>query len=217
VVVDLGTGADALKIRGSKAADAYVFGSTGITINADNNKDVTVANVESFVVSLSDGNDSFSAAGSAATGNAAFATAVTVYGGAGNDTLRGGAGDDVYFGGDGNDVFQTGGADDGDDEMNGGAGSDTADYSTRSAALTVTMDGMADDGEGAELDNVMDDVEVLKGGSGNDTLTGTDGAQTISGGAGDDVIAGGADADVLNGDAGDDTFDEEDADTGADV
>ncbi len=219
VTVDLNTGADALKIRGSKAADAYVFGSTGITINTDANKDITVTAVESFVVSLSDGADTFSGAGSAATGGAPFATAVTVYGGAGNDVLRGGNGNDTLFGGDNNDTFQTGlsAAADGDDDMNGGAGTDTVDYSTRSANLTVTMDGMADDGEGAEADNVELDVEVLKGGSGNDTLTGDVGPQTISGGAGNDTLTGGAGVDVLNGDADDDTFDEVDLPSGADV
>jgi Ca2+-binding RTX toxin-like protein len=218
IVIDLAGGtADAVKIRGSKAVDAYVFGSTGIAINADANKDVTVANTEVFVASLSDGNDTFSAAGNAATGNAAFAADVTVYGGDGNDTLRGGAGDDILNGGNGNDIFTMGAAADGADTFNGGAGSDTVDYSTRSAALTITMDDMADDGESTEADDVASDNEVVKGGSAADSITGTTGAQTLFGGGGDDTLDGGAGNDILNGDAGNDTFDEGTASNGSDV
>ena len=218
VVVDLATGsADAVKIRGSKAADAYVFGTTGIAINADANKDVTVANVDAFTVSLSDGNDTFSAAGNAATGAAAFAADVTVYGGDGNDTLRGGDGDDTLNGGEGADIFTSANTLDGADTYNGGNGSDTMDYSLRTAALTVDLDGSADDGEATETDDVKADVEVLKGGTAGDTLTGTTGAQTISGGAGDDTIDGGLGDDVLNGDAGNDVFAEGAATSGADV
>jgi Ca2+-binding RTX toxin-like protein len=218
VVIDMGTGTgDAVKIRGSKAVDAYVFGATGIAINADANKDVTVANAEVFVVSLSDGNDTFSAAGNAATGNAAFTSDVTVFGGDGNDTLRGGDGDDTLNGGAGADVFTTGSATDGADVFNGGAGADTVDYSTRTADLTVDLDGMADDGEAMETDNVAADVETVKGGSGNDTLTGTAGTQTLFGGAGNDTLDGGAGDDVLNGDAGNDTFSEGSSPSGSDV
>jgi hypothetical protein len=220
VDLDAGTG-DALKIRGTKTADTFTFGTVagvnGISINTDAFKDIAVAGVETFVVTLSDGDDVFSGAGNAAAGAGAFATAVTVYGGAGNDTMRGGDGNDTLNGGDGNDTFTTGTAADGDDILVGGANTDTADYSTRTAALTITLDGTGNDGEGAEADNVGTDIEVLKGGTGNDTLTGGTGNETISGGAGDDTIAGGAGNDTLNGDAGDDTFDEGSATNGADV
>ncbi|MGN6109715.1 MAG: calcium-binding protein [Kofleriaceae bacterium] len=214
--VDLGGGTDALKIRGSKLADSYVFGATGITFNSDSFKDIAYANVEEFVVTMSDGNDTFSGAGSAATG-AAFPTSVIVYGGAGNDTLRGGAGNDVLHGGDGDDVFTTGATADGDDVLNGNAGTDTADYSTRTAALTITIDAVADDGESGEADRVSTDIEVVKGGSGNDTITGSAGPDTLYGGPGDDTLIGGRGNDVLYGDAGNDVFDEGPATSGADV
>ena len=215
--VDLGAGTDALKIRGGKTADTFVFGSTGIAYNADAFKDIAVANVETFVVSMSDGNDAFSGAGNTATGGAAFATAVTVYGGAGNDTLRGGAGDDTLDGGDDNDTFTTGTGPDGADTLVGGAGTDTADYSTRTAALTITIDATANDGETGETDKVSTDIEVVKGGSGNDTITGSAAADTIYGGAGNDTITGGLGNDTLYGDAGNDTFDEGSATSGADT
>ena len=207
VDVDLGGGTDSLKIRGSKAADTYVFGASGILVNGDTYKDIVVANVETFVVSLSDGDDSFSGAGNATAG-AAFATAVTVYGGDGNDTLRGGTGNDTLDGGAGNDTFTTGSAIDGDDAMIGGAGTDIADYSARTNALTLSIDGTANDGEGAEADNIGTDIETVKGGAGADTITGSGNADTLYGGAGDDTITGGLGNDTLYGDAGNDTFDE---------
>jgi Ca2+-binding RTX toxin-like protein len=214
--VDLGGGTDALKFRGTKTADSWVFGASGILVNADTNKDITYANIETFVVSLTDGDDVFSAAGNATAG-AAFPTAITVYGGAGNDTLRGGAGNDTLDGGDGNDTFTTGAAADGDDTLVGGAGSDTADYGTRTAALTLTNDGVTASGEGAEADIIGADIETMKGGAGNDTITGGAGNDTIYGGAGDDIITGGAGSDTLYGDAGNDTFLEGTAANGGDT
>ena len=214
--VDLLGGTDAFKMRGTKAADTWVFGSTGIAVNADTFKDITVAGAESFTVSLTDGDDSFSGQGNAATGGAAFATAVTVYGGAGKDTLKGGAGNDTLDGGDGDDTFVAAAAD-GDDTLVGGAGADTADYSARTAALALTNDGATSSGEGAEADIIGADIETMKGGAGNDTITGGAGADTIYGGAGDDTIVGGLGNDTLYGDAGNDTFDEGAATSGSDV
>jgi len=214
--VDLGGGTDALKFRGGKTADAFVFGASGITFNGDTFKDVAVANVETYVVTMSDGADTFSGAGSTPTGTA-FTSAVTVYGGAGADTLRGGAGADTLYGGDDADTFTTGATADGGDVMVGGAGADTADYSARTAALTITVDGMADDGGASEGDDVQADIETVKGGTGNDTITGSTGNDTIYGGAGDDTITGNDGDDVLYGDAGNDTFDEEDGDSGSDT
>ena len=218
ITVDLGAGTDALKIRGTKAVDTVTFGASGIVVNGDATKDITAANVETFAVTLSDGNDVFSAAGSVATG-AAFATAVTVYGGIGNDTLRGGDGDDTLDGGDGVDTFQTGTADDGAETYVGGAGSDVVDYSTRTAALTVTMDGTTtgNDGETGEADKISDDVETVKGGSGADSFTGNASANIFYGGAGSDTLIGAAGVDQLFGEAGDDTFDEEAAANGGDT
>jgi Ca2+-binding RTX toxin-like protein len=225
VDVDLGGGTgDSLKFRGTKTADAYVFGSAGITINTDTIKDITFAGVENFVLTLTDGDDSFSGAGSAVTGGStAFTAAITVYGGAGNDTLRGGDGADTINGGLGNDTFTTGAVADGGDTLNGGGGNDTADYSTRTAAVKLINDGNASSGAnvtavlGDEGDKIGTDVLILKGGMGGDTLTGGAGADTISGGPGDDTIAGAGGTDILNGDAGNDTFDEGSGSNGGDV
>ena len=51
-----------------------LIGTTGISINTDAFVDITAAHVETFVVSLDDGDDTLSGAGNATTG-AAFPTA----------------------------------------------------------------------------------------------------------------------------------------------
>ncbi|MFO0554638.1 MAG: hypothetical protein U0271_40045 [Polyangiaceae bacterium] len=149
-------------------------------------------------------------------------------GGAGNDLLSGGPGNatcasdaDTLNGGDGNDTFDMGVEKECGDVLNGGAGTDVADYQGRSVALTITIDTNANDGESGENDKVFTDVEVVLGGSGDDTITGSTaadtlhgglGADTLNGGTGDDTLIGGDGNDVMNGDAGDDTFLESSAD-----
>jgi Ca2+-binding RTX toxin-like protein len=154
----------------------------------------------------------------------------TLNGGAGNDTLSGGADDDTLNGGAGNDTLNgddqndTLSGDDGDDvlrggaggdTMNGGAGADTADYADRGNPLTITLDGQPGDGEAGENDNVQADVEVVNGGGGADTITGSEadnvlngnaGNDTLNGAGGNDTLTGGEGDDVLNGGAGADTL-----------
>jgi hypothetical protein len=108
-------------------------------------------------------------------------------GGAGDDSLSAGAGPDAYVGGDGEDAV--------------------TDYSGRTFAVTVTLDGVADDGSAAEGDNVGADVEDVTGGSAADTLTGNAADNELAGGAGDDTINGGDGNDGLSGGAGRDTID----------
>ena len=115
-------------------------------------------------------------------------------GGPGNDVLRGGAGNDLVEGGDGKDTITgdgtsgqdtlRGGADDdrfvarqslaSPDRIDGGPGIDSADYSNRTVgvSLLVTYGGarVADDGQAGEGDDIADDVEVLIGGEGPDTI-----------------------------------------------
>src|SRR5437016_4799448 len=113
-------------------------------------------------------------------------------GGAGNDTITGGAANDTLIGGPGSDILK------------GGAKSDTVDYSASRANLTITMDGIANDGAANERDNVGTDVENVIGGSGNDKITGSAAANVLRGGAGNDTLIGGAGDDDLYGDLGND-------------
>ena len=110
--------------------------------------------------------------------------------GDGNDSLDGGAGDDNLFGGGGSDVFT------------GGAGLDTANYSFRTAGVSVRVDALANDGEPGEGDQVQTDVETIYGGSGPDLLVGGSAANLLVGLAGDDTLQGGAGDDTLDGGSG---------------
>ena len=123
-------------------------------------------------------------------------------GAAGNDDLNGFGGADVVEGGDGDDVLradnraadeQTTGPDTlrgegGDDtfravggpsggsgdRLDGGPGRDTADYSSRTAGVTLRVNiggtRVADDGAPGEGDDIGEDVEGLTGGAGADLL-----------------------------------------------
>jgi Ca2+-binding RTX toxin-like protein len=113
-----------------------------------------------------------------------------------SDDLSGGPGTDTLLGNDGNDVMD-GGA--GPDSMNGGAGKDTVTYENRSSPVTVTLDGVADDGEKNENDNVAPNVEIVLGGTVADTLSGDGDANTLDGGSGEDLVVGNAGRDRLAG------------------
>ena len=116
-----------------------------------------------------------------------------IYGGPGNDTLTGGPNIDFLTGGTGADLLSGGGAD------------DRVSYGDRTAPVSVTIDGVADDGEAGEADNVRPDVEYVGGGSGSDTLTGSAGPNYLYGGSGRDVLNGLGGADTLRGGRGPDT------------
>jgi hypothetical protein len=121
------------------------------------------------------------------------AAAESFYGRAGNDTLSGGGGDDEFDGGPGADSFS------------GNEGSDAVSYSG-AAPVTVTIDGVANDGAVGEADNVGLDIEDVFGGAGNDRLTGSPAANTLDGGNGDDRLDGGNGTDFLFGGEGDDVI-----------
>jgi hypothetical protein len=83
--------------------------------------------------------------------------------------------------------------------MNGGAGTDTVDYEGRSAKVTVTLDGVANDGEALEGDNVLRNVENVLGGTVGDDLSGDGDANTLDGGPGEDLVVGNGGGDILQG------------------
>lgn len=230
IVVDLGSGTgDSFSLRGTSGVDKYTAGKSGsdnyFEISGDTVADIRVIAADSLAVSLSAGADVFSArggtftathlAGSTVTTLAAMTDDITVNGGDGDDTITGGDGDDTLTGGNGNDLFKTAAVADGADHYSGGAGTDKMDYSTRSADLTVVMDGATNSGagvSGAEADIIDTDVEDLTGGGGNDVLSGNASPNNIKGGLGNDTLWGGpagtclTDIDNLDGEAGNDTF-----------
>ena len=216
-VLDGGAGADIL--AGGLAIDTVTYAgrSTPVTMTIDGvANDGAVGELDNVKVDVETviggtGNDDL----------AGSPLADTLFGGAGSDTLRGDAGIDILWGEAGDDTLEGGAGNDtlngddgsdmleggaGGDTHNGGAGFDSADYRARTASVTASLDGSANDGETVEVDNVKPDVERLLGGGGDDTLTGNNGVNTLEGGAGDDLMDPGKGAgDQLLGGPGTDT------------
>jgi Ca2+-binding RTX toxin-like protein len=165
----------------------------------------------------------------------------TLRGGPGNDVVNGGAGNDQVFGDDGDDsVNGDGYKAPGRDLIDGGAGLDVVESEwaegdqKATQPVTITVDGVADDGRPGEGDNVVgiERFKVYTGGTfhgtdgvdtyeiepgefrhpatvlgrgGNDRLVGDDDVETIDGGPGDDYLEGGWNNDTLVGGPGRDT------------
>ena len=144
-----------------------------------------------------------------------------LFAGPGADTVRGGDGDDLLGGDEGLDGEDSAGSPDtldggaGDDwlmgggatdTLSGGDGSDAVSYEDRTAPVTVTLDGVANDGEPGENDGVAADVEGAAGGRGADTLVGNDGNGSFYGRSGNDVVEAGGGDDTLVGGFGEDTL-----------
>jgi Ca2+-binding RTX toxin-like protein len=143
-----------------------------------------------------------------------------LYGGQGNDTLVGGKGNDTLEGGDGDDILR-GGAN--NDVILGGGlncpvtipagcvlataaniGVNTVDYSDHGNSVTVDLSNLAAaQGESGESDT-LSDIRHIRGGAGNDFLTGDASNNMIWGGDGNDTIHGGDGNDALYGERGND-------------
>lgn len=141
-----------------------------------------------------------------------------IHGGPGADELEGDGGDDLLDGGPGDDKLEKGSPATraGDDEIVGGDGVDEAWYSSDfysgTEPVTVTLDGVANDGVEGESDNVQTENvhgserdDLLIGGPDPNRLDGADGADEVRGGDGADVVQGGIGEDAVYGEGGDDT------------
>jgi Ca2+-binding RTX toxin-like protein len=94
---------------------------------------------------------------------------------------------------------------DGNDQYNGGAGSDTLDLSATSAPANVSL--VKGSATSSDIGNdELISIENVIGSSGDDTITGNNAANRLDGGAGNDILNGMAGNDVLIGGAGNDTF-----------
>jgi Ca2+-binding RTX toxin-like protein len=209
------SGAGATLFGGAKTND----GTTQLLADADDGKSGENDDVRGDVENLTGGTADDTLTGSASPN--------IISGGKGNDNLAGGiagtctgtgSDTDSLSGGDGDDIFQMGFAPNCSDVLDGGSGSDIANYEMRTSALTIDIDGTADDGE-TENDNIKTTVEGVMGGSaadsitggtGNDDLHGGLGDDSISGGTGNDSICGGLGNDLLLGGTGEDYFNEKD-------
>jgi Ca2+-binding RTX toxin-like protein/subtilisin-like proprotein convertase family protein len=126
-------------------------------------------------------------------------------GGRGNDSLDGGDGTDSLYGGAGDDTLSQnfGGP---DEVMDGGADTDTGDWSY-SLFNAWTIDLAAGTAKiGATTYAQLTSIENAVGGQAGDTIIGTSGANRLDGQNGADSIDGGSGDDSLYGGAGNDTL-----------
>ena len=158
----------------------------------------------------------------------------TLDGGGGDDVVSGEDGADVVRGGSGNDVVGGGGTAAFADVIDGGPGLDrldeyeyTAGGGGTEAPVTVTLDGVANDGRPGERDQVTDverikllvpatidaaalpgpvELQVFNTSAAGSRLVGTAGDDTLTGYAYDDTIVGGAGADTIFGGYGNDAI-----------
>jgi Ca2+-binding RTX toxin-like protein len=221
--ISLGSGMnDTLTVRGTEGVDHFYFGrgtATGtylFNVNGGTNSwddalvDVAIVGAEHVVVNGGGGDDIIDGSGLFGT-SAPYPTALSLFGGLGDDTLVGGAGDDTLSGDAGNDflsggkganTYSCGSTNDGTDVIAVTATAvDTVDYSQRFNSLSVVLDGSASSGETGENDTIPDTVSKVYGGSGNDTLSAAGSAlpHTLLGGAGNDTLIGGNGLDLLDG------------------
>jgi len=161
-----------------------------------------------------------------------------IWGQGGADKLTGGKGDDTFhegvevWGGPDGVVGGSNAADDvasGSDSMDGGDGFDTVDYSERTSAVSVTLDGSShvagNDGTATyvaadatatppvveswtstELDNVWKTVEAVQGGAGGDEIVGDMVAPTGTAVGVDNDFEGNGGDDKISGGYGNDTL-----------
>jgi hypothetical protein len=140
--------------------------------------------IDAVEVSLGDGDDSLEVSGS--------------YVG----TIRDGPGDDSAIVDSG--VFDLV-AGEGSDRLEATSGaSATVSYGTRTLGVSLSLNGLPDDGAAGERDNLLGSISRLDGGEGDDLLEAGSRGITLSGDAGDDRLVGGPGPDVAWGGEGDD-------------
>lgn len=193
VNVTSGSGPDILT-AGSQGPVTFAAGGGDDDLNGGAGDDVLHGGDGADRIFGLDGNDQLLGEGGADSPN----------GGAGNDLVDGGADDDALefcskcAGGGRNDT----GA--GADTYVGGSGTDTLWLDNHPGGIAISPNGVADDGNAGEGDNVSADIEDIQASAGDDVYTGGPGADKFEGNGGNDTIHGGDGADDLSGNTGDD-------------
>ena len=189
------TGNDTLNL--GSGSDTSVNGEAGNdTINGDVGNDQQLnGGGGDDTLTGGDGNDSLDAG----DGNN------TLDGGEGDDFLQNGLGTDQLLAGPGNDNFGFSGFFWGPDTIDGGPGRDSVNWFQHGDPLSLSLDGVANDGEAGQNANLIS-IESLLGGTAGDTIVGSAGAETLSGDAGADIIEGGGGNDTINGGSQNDTL-----------
>src|SRR3954454_3607124 len=165
-------------------ADADVFFQPAYPLNDAKN--------ETLYIDGGAGNDTIDESGGPGF-DGSLMVDTSLFGGAGNDHLTGGGGTDMLY------------ADAGDDTLDGGNGIDLATYETAPGGVNVELGDGGPQDTGAFGQDRLSHVEVLRGSSHDDVLTGNDAINGLDGGAGDDILAGRGSNDGLDGGPGTDT------------
>ena len=87
----------------------------------------------------------------------------------------------------------------GSDTLNGGAGTNTLDFSNGSGGLTINLTTLTETGWGTDT---FSNFSKYVGSNSGDTITGSAGSDSILGGSGADYFYATAGTDTLNGGAG---------------
>jgi Ca2+-binding RTX toxin-like protein len=178
-----GDGVDLVDYSARTARLVIHTGGGGDDDGEANERDEILGDVESFTGGS--GDDDISADSSSTLGG-------TLLGGPGDDRLFGSEGDDTFDGGPGGDLMLGG--------TIAAPDRDTVLYTDRTRAVAASIaSGVGDDGETGEGDTIWEGMEVIRGGSGDDTLRGFDEDEELYGNGGDDVLAGGRGDDVIDG------------------
>jgi Ca2+-binding RTX toxin-like protein len=124
-------------------------------------------------------------------------------GGDGDDALRGNVGRDTLIGDSGEDTFICG---DGDDSLVGGSSVDWLTYSAVRGFSPITVDLAAGRSFLGGKGDTLTGIEIVQGGTLNDSIRGDGGKNTLFGGSGADTLIGNGGSDQLSGEAGDDVI-----------
>lgn len=221
------------RLEGGDGSDTMLGMEGTDTVSAGGGSDFLFGGEDNDELDGGSGNDSLGLTIRHDADGLADGTAVVTSVETGDDRLDGGDGDDTLVAGPGNIIYDPtdplanlrlgfvdrslqSAALNGADHMKGGEGVDEVSYLNRGLPVSVSMDGLANDGSTGELDRVSPDVERVIGGAGDDLLRagpagsgllfGDLGADTLQGDAGPDVLSGGFDdaPDVLEGAGGSD-------------
>ncbi|MDD3312201.1 calcium-binding protein, partial [Pseudodesulfovibrio sp.] len=170
--------------------------STGETVLVRDVGGVDILNLGGDTIAMNewDANDLFKIEGLAGDDVITTWNAATyIDGGEGDDSLTGGAGDDTLKGGAGADTLV------------GGAGFDILSYEGDTTGVTIDLNNLTATGGDATGDVISaGDFEGVRGGDGDDQLTGTSSDEFFAGGAGDDTFHGGGGEDTILGGSGTD-------------
>ena len=217
-----GDDADTILLQDGQFDDDLIEGGEG----GDDQDTLDTTGVTEDVTVTFDGNESGDVVGETSGDDADFSEIEAIITGGGDDTIEGsvtddgidvttGGGDDTVIGGTGDDTVDSGDDDDtvttgdGSDTVDGGGGDDVIDTSGPSDAIDhvvdfpTPFDALDQTGD----PDPTEDMDVVDGGDGNDTITTGDDADTVFGGSGDDTIDSGIDDDLVEGGAGNDSID----------